>query len=83
KPMDLQNIFEAPTIEQLAVLLEEQDQITYASIPVAEKRDTYPLSFAQTRMYVLHQLDPEGISYNTTSALRVIGPIDVNQVEEV
>ncbi|WP_180984584.1 non-ribosomal peptide synthase/polyketide synthase [Paenibacillus sp. F4] len=83
KPMDLQNIFEAPTIEQLAVLLEEQDQITYASIPVAEKRDTYPLSFAQTRMYVLHQLDPDGISYNTTSALRVIGPIDVNQVEEV
>ncbi len=83
KPMDLQNIFEAPTIEQLAVLLEEQDQITYASIPVAEKRDNYPLSFAQTRMYVLHQLDPEGISYNTTSALRVFGLIDVYQVEEV
>ncbi|WP_277884426.1 amino acid adenylation domain-containing protein [Paenibacillus polymyxa] len=83
KPMALQNIFEAPTIEQLAALLEEQAQITYASIPVTEKRDTYPLSFAQTRMYVLHQLDPEGISYNTTSALRVIGLIDVNQVEEV
>ncbi|MBP1176320.1 amino acid adenylation domain-containing protein/non-ribosomal peptide synthase protein (TIGR01720 family) [Paenibacillus sp. PvR133] len=83
KPMELQNIFEAPTIEQLAALLEEQDQITYASIPVAEKRDTYPLSFAQTRMYVLHQLDPDGISYNTTSALRVIGPIDMKQVEEV
>ncbi|WDZ63753.1 non-ribosomal peptide synthase/polyketide synthase [Paenibacillus polymyxa] len=83
KPMELQNIFEAPTIEQLAALLEEQDQITYASIPVAEKCDTYPLSFAQTRMYVLQQLDPEEVSYNTTSALRVIGPIDVNQVEEV
>ncbi|SFR11785.1 non-ribosomal peptide synthase/polyketide synthase [Paenibacillus sp. cl130] len=82
KPMDLQNIFEAPTIEKLAALLEEQDQITYASIPVTEKRDTYPLSFAQTRMYVLHQLDPDGISYNTTSALRVIGPIDMKQVEE-
>ncbi|MGG4216488.1 amino acid adenylation domain-containing protein [Paenibacillus alvei] len=82
KPMDLQNIFDAPTIEQLAALLEEQDQITYASIPVAEERDTYPLSFAQTRMYVLHQLDPDGISYNTTSALRIIGPIDVKQVEE-
>ncbi|MGG4217920.1 non-ribosomal peptide synthase/polyketide synthase [Paenibacillus jamilae] len=82
KPMDLQNIFEAPTIELLAALLEEQDHITYAAIPVTEKRDIYPLSSAQTRMYVLHQLDPDAVSYNTTSALRVSGPLDVKRVKE-
>ncbi|MBZ6453817.1 MAG: non-ribosomal peptide synthetase, partial [Paenibacillus polymyxa] len=55
KPLPLRSIFEAPTIEQLAVVLEQLDQVTYASIPVTEERSFYPLSSAQKRLYVLHQ----------------------------
>ncbi|MDP1513423.1 amino acid adenylation domain-containing protein, partial [Paenibacillus ottowii] len=83
KPLPLRSIFEAPTIEQLAVVLEQLDQVTYASIPVAEERSFYPLSSAQKRLYVLHQFDPQDVNYNMPSVLQVSGPLDVKRVEQV
>ncbi|MDG0053414.1 amino acid adenylation domain-containing protein [Paenibacillus sp. P2(2022)] len=81
KPLPLRSIFEAPTIEQLAVVLEQLDQVTYASIPVTEERSFYPLSSAQKRLYVLHQFDPHDVNYNMPSVLQVNGPLDVKRVE--
>ncbi|KJK28162.1 non-ribosomal peptide synthetase, partial [Paenibacillus polymyxa] len=81
KPLPLRSIFEAPTIEQLAVVLEQLDQVTYASIPVTEERSFYPLSSAQKRLYVLHQFDPHDVNYNMPSVLQVSGPLDVKRVE--
>ncbi|MBP1312458.1 amino acid adenylation domain-containing protein, partial [Paenibacillus sp. 1182] len=81
KPLPLRSIFEAPTIEQLAVVLEYLDQVTYASIPVTEERNFYPLSSAQKRLYVLHQFDPYDVNYNMPSVLQVSGPLDVKRVE--
>ncbi|MVO98369.1 non-ribosomal peptide synthase/polyketide synthase [Paenibacillus lutrae] len=83
KPLPLRSIFEAPTIEQLAEVLENMEQKAYASIPATEDRSCYPLSSAQKRMYVLHQLEPDEVSYNTSSVLHVSGPLDVKRVEEV
>ncbi|WP_156497360.1 non-ribosomal peptide synthetase, partial [Paenibacillus jamilae] len=83
KPLPLRSIFEAPTIEQLAAVLEGLDQVTYASIPVAEERSFYPLSSAQKRLYVLHQFDPLDVNYNMPSVLQVSGPLDVKRVEQV
>nr|WP_250636801.1 non-ribosomal peptide synthase/polyketide synthase [Paenibacillus sp. IHB B 3084] len=83
KPLPLRSIFEAPTIEQLAAVLEGLDQVAYASIPVTEARAFYPLSSAQKRLYVLHQFDPNDVSYNMPSVLQVSGPLDVKRVEDV
>ncbi|WP_430152770.1 non-ribosomal peptide synthetase, partial [Paenibacillus jamilae] len=73
KPLPLRSIFEAPTIEQLATVMEGLDQVTYASIPVTEERNFYPLSSAQKRLYVLHQFDPNDVNYNMPSVLQVSG----------
>ncbi|WP_153795294.1 condensation domain-containing protein, partial [Paenibacillus polymyxa] len=83
KPLPLRSIFEAPTIEQLAAVLEGLDQVAYASIPVTEERSFYPLSSAQKRLYVLHQFDPQDVNYNMPSVLQVSGPLDVKRVEHV
>ncbi|WP_230486238.1 condensation domain-containing protein, partial [Paenibacillus polymyxa] len=83
KPLPLRSIFEAPTIEQLAVVLEQLDQVAYASIPVTEEHSFYPLSSAQKRLYVLHQFDPNDVNYNMPSVLQVSGPLDVKRVEDV
>ncbi|KEO76547.1 hypothetical protein EL23_22660 [Paenibacillus polymyxa] len=82
KPLPLRSIFEAPTIEQLATVMEGLDQVAYASIPVTEKRNFYPLSSAQKRLYVLHQFDPNDVNYNMPSVLQVSGPLDVKRVED-
>ncbi|MDY8023490.1 amino acid adenylation domain-containing protein [Paenibacillus polymyxa] len=83
KPLPLRSIFEAPTIEQLAAVMEGLDQVAYASIPVTEERSFYPLSSAQKRLYVLHQFDPNDVNYNMPSVLQVSGPLDVKRVENV
>ncbi|MGG4216520.1 amino acid adenylation domain-containing protein, partial [Paenibacillus alvei] len=83
KPLPLRSIFEAPTIEQLATVLENLDQVTYASIPVTEERSFYPLSSAQKRLYVLHQFDPNDVNYNMPSVLQVSGPLNIKRVEDV
>ncbi|MDY7994278.1 amino acid adenylation domain-containing protein, partial [Paenibacillus polymyxa] len=83
KPLPLRSIFEAPTIEQLAAVMEGLDQVAYASIPVTEERSFYPLSSAQKRLFVLHQFDPNDVNYNMPSVLQVSGPLDVKRVEDV
>src|SRR5262249_38893112 len=40
-----------------------------------------PLSFAQQRMWFLHQLDPDGSQYTIAVAFRVRGGLDVEALE--
>jgi amino acid adenylation domain-containing protein len=45
-------------------------------IPAHPNRDQLPLSFAQERLWFLHQLDPMSALYNITLALLLEGPLD-------
>ncbi|TKH41704.1 hypothetical protein C1I60_20515 [Paenibacillus terrae] len=83
KSISLRIIFEAPTIEQLAVVLKDLNQVAYVSVSVTEERDFYPLSSAQKRMYMLQQLDPNDVNYNMYAAFQVSGPLNVKRLEEV
>ena len=44
--------------------------------------DTAPLSFAQQRMWMLYQFDPDSSVYNIGSNLRLRGPLDVAVLEQ-
>ena len=37
----------------------------------------FPVSFAQQRLWLLHQLQPESAAYNISRALRLVGPLVV------
>ncbi|ATB34301.1 non-ribosomal peptide synthetase [Melittangium boletus] len=41
------------------------------------------LSFAQERLWFLHQLDPDSTAYNLAGAVRVTGPLSAEAVERV
>ncbi|HEV2147714.1 MAG TPA: non-ribosomal peptide synthase/polyketide synthase [Longimicrobiaceae bacterium] len=63
----------------------------HAELPLEEKRlllarklraeiargAAFPLSFAQQRLWVVHQMDPESAAYNMPYALRLVGGLDV------
>src|SRR5262245_14817595 len=44
----------------------------------AERSRSFPLSFAQQRLWILEQLDPANPVYNIPLAIRLRGPLDLN-----
>ncbi|MED1146290.1 non-ribosomal peptide synthetase [Bacillus paralicheniformis] len=79
----LKEIFAKPTLEELAVVIQELDESPHAAIEPADKQDTYPVSSAQKRMYVLQQLEDGGVGYNMPAALKLTGPLDRARLDEV
>ncbi|MCY9381592.1 amino acid adenylation domain-containing protein [Bacillus inaquosorum] len=78
----LQDIFAHPTVEGLALIIQDAEENPYAAIEPAEERETYPVSSAQKRIYVLQQLD-EGVAYNMPAVLELEGALDVAKLSAV
>jgi amino acid adenylation domain-containing protein/non-ribosomal peptide synthase protein (TIGR01720 family) len=73
-------LFTHPTITALAGMI-AADPLTAApaavsAIPVISRTDELPLSFAQQRLWFLHQFDPLSSEYVTRSAVRLRGELD-------
>jgi hypothetical protein len=50
-------------------------------VGIAGSNDPVPLSFAQQRLWFMHQLAPESAFYNMPLAIRLRGPLEVSQLE--
>ena len=46
-------------------------------IPTAARDGTLPLSFAQQRLWFLHQIEPDSPFYNVLAAFRMAGALDI------
>ncbi|CUS39187.1 Putative Multi-domain non-ribosomal peptide synthetase (fragment) [Candidatus Nitrospira nitrificans] len=83
--LPLRTLFEATTVAQLAEVIESARLLDGdAEVPPVsrvERDGPAPLSFAQQRLWVLTQLDPDGASYNLPIALRLSGALDVAALE--
>ncbi|HVR07650.1 MAG TPA: amino acid adenylation domain-containing protein, partial [Thermoanaerobaculia bacterium] len=88
--LPLRALFETPTLADLAAVLAEARRGrpagsagSPASLPPAPplaaggRPDRLPLSFAQQRLWFLHQLAPESPAYNMPEALALRGPLDL------
>jgi amino acid adenylation domain-containing protein len=80
--LPLRSLFEAPSIELLAAkveaVLKGQPRTVAAGPEFVERRaEGMPLSFAQQRLWFIHQLDPESASYHIPGAVRLRGQLVV------
>ncbi|ANY69398.1 non-ribosomal peptide synthetase [Paenibacillus sp. BIHB 4019] len=78
----LQVLFESPTVYALAQYIGEAERSTYTAIECAESNETYPLSFAQQRVYIVSQLESAGIGYNMPAAVLLEGDIDIPRLKD-
>jgi amino acid adenylation domain-containing protein len=68
---------EAPTLAGLARRIAAASGEPEAGLPPVEPTlRPAPLSFAQRRLWFLHQLEPESPAYNMPAAVRLRGPLD-------
>ncbi|HKH45252.1 MAG TPA: amino acid adenylation domain-containing protein, partial [Thermoanaerobaculia bacterium] len=83
--LPLRALFEAPTVAGLAERVEAARRrgtapVAPPLVPLPRGGD-FPLSFAQERLWFLHQVDPEGAAYNMAGALRIAGCLDAGALD--
>ncbi|HEX7184129.1 MAG TPA: non-ribosomal peptide synthase/polyketide synthase [Thermoanaerobaculia bacterium] len=85
--LSLRSFFEGPTLEQLALRVEEAVRSGKTpGLPLirhAPRTEDLPLSFSQQRLWFLHQLDPENALYNNSQVLKIEGPLDLRVLRRV
>jgi amino acid adenylation domain-containing protein len=81
--LKLNEVFKNPSIEQLSLLIENSEKSKFLNIPVAMESKFYPLSPAQERMFILHQIDENSIGYNMTFALSFLGEFELEKLKIV
>ena len=81
----LRAIFEAPTIaglaEQVEAAMHEAEGTPPPPIEHVSRDGELLLSFAQERLWFLHQLEPSSPYYNVPSALRLSGKLDIEALD--
>ncbi|MFF1789686.1 non-ribosomal peptide synthase/polyketide synthase [Kitasatospora sp. NPDC058243] len=78
--MPLRTLFEAPTPAGLAAALTAAGP-AQAALVRRERPELVPLSFAQRRLWFLHQLDGTGANYHISLAWRLSGDLDRRAME--
>jgi amino acid adenylation domain-containing protein len=76
-------LFRAPTIRELSRYIEGAVKDRHLSLENVEKKEYYPLSSAQERLYILQSMDGTGISYNLPAVLELKGNVDKERIEGV
>ncbi|BEV37510.1 plipastatin non-ribosomal peptide synthetase PpsB [Bacillus stercoris] len=81
--LPISEVFSNPTIESMAVKLMSLKEHAFTQIEPADQRDVYPLSFAQKRLYALHQLADDSTGYNMPAVLELSGYLDRQRLRSV
>ena len=83
----VRSLFESPTVAALAQQIELEIKAgadkRVASIERVRRDVQIPASFAQQRLWFLHELTPESTAYQLHLSLRINGPLDVEVLEQV
>nr|MDT0524254.1 condensation domain-containing protein [Streptomyces sp. DSM 41633] len=69
-------LFDAPTVAQLMLCIGD-DEGRHQPLLAAERPAVMPLSFAQSRLWFIDQLNGPSPVYNLAAALHLDGPLDV------
>ncbi|RKH09839.1 amino acid adenylation domain-containing protein [Corallococcus sp. CA053C] len=76
REVPLRRLFDSPTVVGVAALLGDEAPANLTPLHRVARDGALPLSFAQQRMWFLHQLEPGSAFYNVPGAVRMDGALD-------
>jgi amino acid adenylation domain-containing protein len=77
----LTEMFKAPRIRALSQYIHEAERDRSAPLEPVEKKEYYPLSSAQKRLFILHQMGEAAVVYNMPVFLELRGFLDKDGLE--
>jgi natural product biosynthesis luciferase-like monooxygenase protein/amino acid adenylation domain-containing protein len=84
--LPLRSLFERPTVAGLATEVEElkraKQSLQGPRIEPVSRDKELPLSFAQQRLWFIHQLDRDSRAYNVRGGIRLRGELNVKVLEQ-
>jgi acyl carrier protein len=66
--IDLRDVFNHPTIAELAEIVKQKTTSAFQSIPKAKEHELYDLSDSQKRLWIVDQLEKKSPAYNMGGA---------------
>ncbi|PSL21502.1 non-ribosomal peptide synthetase [Chitinophaga ginsengisoli] len=72
----LKDVFKYPVLEAQASFIQSSRREQYVAIPLATPAAYYPVSYAQHRLWVLHQFDGIDLAYSITEIFEYEGKLD-------
>jgi surfactin family lipopeptide synthetase A len=78
----LKTIFDNPTIESLALYLQELNPVKMVKLPFAEKKDFYALTPPQYSIWLASQQSKNSMAYNMSAGYIIEGGIDVDRINQ-
>jgi tyrocidine synthetase III len=78
----LNEIFNSPTIRQLAAIIEESVKSQFTSIEPVKEKEYYKVSSSQNRLYILQQMDLSSTAYNVPLVFEVEGELCKEKLAE-
>jgi len=78
----LAEMFNRPTIRALSEYVKKAKKERFISLKPVEKRNYYPVSSAQKRLYLIRQMEPDNLSYNVLKVVLLEGDVDISRLEK-
>lgn len=82
KNVTIEDIFSNPTIRELSLLINQSDKKEYIGITKVKELDSYDVSDAQRRLWVLSQFEGGSVAYNMPSTIILNGNFDIEKFEK-
>jgi tyrocidine synthetase-3 len=80
--LPLAEVFKTTNIKGLAEYINKTGEEKFISLRSVEKKDYYPMSSAQKRLYILQQMEMDNIAYNIPLVSALEGKWEAEKMEE-
>ncbi len=80
--VSLKEIFKYPSIQTLSEVINSSFKTEYKQIEVIPEEDSYEISNAQRRLWLLNQFEKDSIAYNMPSAFTLEGELNTDALNQ-